>query len=84
MDKLCMTVLGFAGVFILIKVCMKKRRACRRNRERITQIPQIVNQNPVHFVNQQSDIDEAISFHENELKKLRRPHQKIQAFEQEY
>lgn len=58
MDKICMTVLGFAGAFILIKVCMKKRRGCRRSCERraqqLPQIPQIINQNPIHFVNQQS------------------------------
>ena len=88
MDKLCMTFIGIAGAFMLVKVCMKKRRACRRSCERRAQIPQVVNQNPIHFVDQQSSIDEAISFHENELKKLKKHHQKshqrIHAFEQEY
>ena len=90
MSKLCMTFIGLAGAFLLAKVCMKKRRACRRACERRVQMPQVVNQNPIYFVDQQQQpsIDEAISFHENELKRLKKPqqnnHQRIHTFEQEY
>lgn len=34
MNKLCMYFIGIAGTFMLLKVCMKKRRACRRSCER--------------------------------------------------